>query len=161
MLSKSRAEQLYLPSPTIWGIMIEDFGCLGRVRVISRWVSSASLRYTQPQPPPFALFSHHLYLQDSWLLFPLFHWGYHYHIFRLFPIRYGVVANISRSHNQRDQNPRSLGFDSLFRRAVYFWGSRDPLPTEIWGRGFFCGARPRTAERCCAAKPVCYARGQL
>ena len=29
--------------------------------------------------------------------------------------RYGVVANISRSHNLRDQVPRSPGFDSLYR----------------------------------------------
>ncbi|RSL64350.1 hypothetical protein CEP53_004112 [Fusarium sp. AF-6] len=34
-------------------------------------------------------------------------------------IRYGVVANISRSHNLREKVPRSPGFDSLYR-SFYF-----------------------------------------
>ncbi|RSL75396.1 hypothetical protein CEP51_010897 [Fusarium floridanum] len=35
-------------------------------------------------------------------------------------IRYGVVANISRSHNLREKVPRSPGFDSLYRIRLVF-----------------------------------------
>ena len=34
-------------------------------------------------------------------------------------VRYGVVANISRSHNLREKVPRSPGFDSLYRSLSF------------------------------------------